>query len=142
MDLSLAPPRGPREWMAGLDLDIMARTVDKLRATLPGGDLGPYKISGYSSRLLDALGIEEGALRDAVAAAADEATVVKWILERTDPSKFPAMNERMESLTIADRKLDPEWLAANPVAKGLPDDTTRFDYLEIDDAIMFPAPGR
>jgi len=36
----------------------MARTVDKIRATLPGGDPGPYKVEGYSMRVLTALGID------------------------------------------------------------------------------------
>ena len=119
---------------------MMARTVDKLRATLPGGDLGPYKIFGYSSRLLEALELNEDAFRDAIAAAPTEEAISAWVRERTDPSKYASMNALMESLTIEDRLADAEWVAANPVAKGLPPNTTRFDYLEIDDATMFPSP--
>jgi hypothetical protein len=43
-------PRGarhgsPRELLPGLDLSMAARTVDKMRATLPGGNLGSYQIT-------------------------------------------------------------------------------------------------
>jgi len=46
---------------------MLAQTVDKLRATLPGGNLGSYRIAGFSAQLLWKLGIEEDALRDDVA---------------------------------------------------------------------------
>ena len=39
---------------------MAARTVDKLRATLPGGNLGEYQITGFSSRLIETLGLPEG----------------------------------------------------------------------------------
>ena len=52
LDLTKQPPRGPRELLPTLDLLMIARTVDKLRATLPGGNLGSYQIPGFSTRLL------------------------------------------------------------------------------------------
>ena len=55
---------------------MMARTVDKLRAQLPGGNIGPYKIAGMSLRLLRALEVTEDDLRAAVAQAATDQDVV------------------------------------------------------------------
>lgn len=69
LDLTVRPPRGPRLPLADLDLVMLARTVDKVRATLPGGSLGSYQIPGFSARLLERLGITEDELRDAVAGA-------------------------------------------------------------------------
>ncbi len=44
LDLSSYPPRSPRERLAGCM--FLARTVDKLRAQLPEGNLGAYVIDG------------------------------------------------------------------------------------------------
>ncbi len=52
---------------------MAARTVDKIRATLPGGNIGEYQITGFSSSLLNALGIPEASLRAAIASAASDA---------------------------------------------------------------------
>ncbi|HEY1882314.1 MAG TPA: hypothetical protein VGG51_04665 [Candidatus Cybelea sp.] len=60
LNLTKQPPRSPRELLPGLSLLMAARTVDKLRATLPGGTLGEYQITGFSSRLIEALGFPEG----------------------------------------------------------------------------------
>ncbi len=67
LDLTQRPPRSPRDLLPGLDLLMAARTVDKIRATLPGGNLGQYQITGFSSSLLNRLGIVEGLLREAIA---------------------------------------------------------------------------
>ena len=73
LDLTKRPPRSPRELLPGLDLLMAARTVDKMRVTLPGGNIGSYQITGFSSRLLERLGIVESLLREAVAGAASDA---------------------------------------------------------------------
>ena len=69
LDLTQQPPRSPRDLLPGLNLLMAARTVDKLRATLPGGNIGEYQITGFSSSLLNALEIPETALRAAIARA-------------------------------------------------------------------------
>jgi hypothetical protein len=38
---------------------MLARTIDKLRATLPGGNIGAYSIPGFSARMLSAIGVSE-----------------------------------------------------------------------------------
>ena len=39
LDLTKQPPRSPRAPLGHLDLVMAARTVDKIRATLPGGNI-------------------------------------------------------------------------------------------------------
>ena len=58
LDLSKQPPRNPRVMLAGLLM--MARTVDKARALLPGGNPGRYYITpGISGWMLKKLGLSE-----------------------------------------------------------------------------------
>ncbi len=138
LDLSRRPPRGPRLPLAGLDLFMLARTVDKVRATLPGGSLGTYQIPGFSARLLERLGITEDEMRDAVARADSDDAVAAWVRERTDPARYPEINAAMEQRTIADRLGDPAFVAKYPIARSLPPDMPLLDFLSTDDADMFP----
>ncbi|MBV9271665.1 MAG: DUF5069 domain-containing protein, partial [Candidatus Eremiobacteraeota bacterium] len=100
LDLTKAPPRSPYEELDGLML--MPRTIDKLRAFLPGGDPGEYfingPIKGISGYLLDRLGISEIELRDAVAGAQSENDVAAWLRTRTDASQYPAINETLRRI--------------------------------------------
>lgn len=137
LDLTRRPPRSPREPLAGLDLFMMARTVDKLRATLPGGNLGSYQITGFSSRLLEELGIVEALLRETIARAKSDQEISAWILEHSDPAAYAAINEAFERLTIGERLGDPEFVARYPVAKRLPPEASRMDMLIADDAETF-----
>ena len=137
LDLTKQPPRSPRERLGDLDLLMMARTIDKVRATLPGGNIGPYQISGFSSSLLNALEISEADLRGVIAKASDETDVARWIRGRTDPSKYAEFNEKLLARTIADRIGDEKWAARYPIAKGLPPETPLIDMLVIDDEDMF-----
>ncbi|MGB8520930.1 MAG: DUF5069 domain-containing protein [Candidatus Tumulicola sp.] len=138
LDLSRRPPRGPRLPLAGLDLFMLARTVDKLRATLPGGSLGTYQIPGFSARLLERLGIAEDEMRDAVARADSDEAVAAWVRERTDPARYPEINAAMEQRTIGHRLGDPAFVAKYPIARSLPPDMPLLDFLSTDDADMFP----
>ncbi len=138
LDLTQQPPRGPRDLLPGLTLLMAARTVDKLRATLPGGNLGEYQITGFSSRMLERIGIGEAALRAAIAAATDDEAVAKWIREHSDPAIYAEFNRKLEALTVAERLNDPEFLARYPLAPSLPPETPRIDLLVADDRVMFP----
>src|ERR1700738_5064244 len=98
LDFSKRPPRGPRERLDGLVL--LPRTIDKFRASLPGGVLNGYKIEGMSRRLLGWLGVEEADMQAAVAAAKSDGDVAKWLRERTDASAYDTYNERMENRSL------------------------------------------
>lgn len=138
LDLTRRPPRSPRLLLGDLDLLMIARTVDKLRATLPGGNLGEYRIDGFSSRLLEKLGITEDALRAVVARAKDDAEVAEWIRSNTDPSKYEALNVAFEELKVSGRLNDPEWMARYPHAAAVDPEMARIDFLALDDARSFP----
>ena len=116
---------------------MIARTVDKLRATLPGGNSGDYKIAGFSERVLKGLDIEESAIRDAVAAAKDDAEVAAWVAAHTDASRFDAVNAAISAPTVADRIGDPEFLAKYPIYATLPPETPLIDALAADDRAAF-----
>jgi hypothetical protein len=138
LDLTQRPPRGPRDLLPGLDLLMAARTVDKLRATLPGGNLGQYQITGFSSRMLEAIGIGEAALRAAIADAGDDEAVAKWIGEHSDPARYGEFNRKLEALKVAERLNEPEFIARYPLAATIPPETARIDLLVADDRAMFP----
>jgi hypothetical protein len=139
LNLLLRPPRKPREPLGGLDLLMLARTVDKLRATLPGGDLGSYQMPGLSVRLLEALGISEDALRIAVARAESDDDVAVWIRQHSDPARYREINAALENRRIRDRIDDAAFVAKYPIAATLPRDTPLVDLVVADDADMFPA---
>ena len=136
LDLSTRPPRGPRERLAGLS--FLPRTIDKFRATLPGGNPNGYRIAGMSKRLLDWMGVDEEAMRAAVAAAADDDDVVRWLREHTDETQFPAFSERMEKRTLDDVR---DIAYVHSLYPWLPDSELRYlyDILEEDDRRTYAA---
>jgi hypothetical protein len=137
LDLTKRPPRSPRALLPGLDLVMVARTVDKLRATLPGGNIGEYQITGFSSSLLNSLGIAESVLRKVIAEAQSDAAVAQWIREHTDPQRYAEINAHLESKTVGERLNDAGFLSRYPSARNLPPETKRLDHLETDDAESF-----
>jgi hypothetical protein len=100
LDLTNKPPRSCYEELDGLML--MPRTIDKLRAFLPGGNPGEYfingKITGISGYLLQRLGIEEDALLDAIHRARDENEVAQWLREHSDAREYPEINETLRRI--------------------------------------------
>jgi uncharacterized protein DUF5069 len=138
LDLSSRPPRKPRELLGDLELLMIARTVDKLRASLPGGNLGPYKIAGFSARLLEKLEIDENELRDAVAQAQTEDDVAAWLREHTDPQTYLDINLSFEKRTVGHAvNADPTFAERYPITKKLPPETPLIDMLVADDDEMF-----
>jgi hypothetical protein len=140
LDLTQRPPRSPRELLPGLNLLMAARTVDKIRATLPGGNIGDYQITGFSSSLLNALGIAEGVLRKVIGGAQSDAEVAAWIQEHTSPERYAEINAKLEGRTVGERLNDPEFLRRYPSARNLPPETSRLDHLIADDAEAFAKP--
>jgi hypothetical protein len=137
LDLTKQPPRAPRALLPGLNLFMIARTTDKLRATLPGGNLGDYKIAGFSERMLKALDIDEAAMRDAVAAAKDDAGVAAWVAAHSDASRYDAVNASISARKIADISGDRELMAKYPLYATLPPETPLIDALAEDDRATF-----
>ena len=100
LDLRQNPPRSPYVELDGLML--MPRTIDKLRAMLPGGILGAYfingPIKGISGYLLERLGIAQADLLGAVAHASSDDEVAAWVREHTDASQYPAINATLQRI--------------------------------------------
>lgn len=137
LDLTKQPPRSPRARLAHLDLVLAARTVDKLRATLPGGNIGEYQITGFTSRLLNRLGIVEHQLRAVVASAGSDEEIAEWIRAHSDPSQYAEINAEFERQTVGERLNDAAFLERYPSARNLPPETSRLDHLALDDAEAF-----
>lgn len=137
LDLTQRPPRAPRESLAGLDLIMAARTVDKIRATLPGGHLGEYQIAGFSTRMFDALGIDETDFRSMVALAASEDEIAAWLRRHCAPEQIDAFNRDIGTLCIRDRIDNEQWRGRYAFALDLPHETPLIDVLPLDDARSF-----
>lgn len=136
LDLSKRPPRSPKEELDGLVM--LPRTIDKVRATLPGGDLGPYAIRGFSQRMLDAIGVTEDALRDAVAQAKSDQDVADWLRAHADTSAYPAYSTLIRNRSLDDLEDRAAFAKRYPIIEKRPDLYYLTDVLEADDAEMFP----
>ena len=100
LDLRSRPPRSCYAELDGLVL--MPRTIDKLRAQLPGGNPGFYfingRIKGISGYLLERLGIGEAELREAIAGAANDDEVAAWLREHTDAAQYSAIGATLRRI--------------------------------------------
>ncbi|HTW86210.1 MAG TPA: DUF5069 domain-containing protein [Candidatus Sulfotelmatobacter sp.] len=136
LDLTKQKPRGPREMLAGLV--FMPRTVDKLRAEQPGGDMGAYlnRPDGLSAYMCKKVGLDMDDLRAQVARAQDEAELEVWLQGRLDPVAVAEVNSKMPQLGI--HKLNDENVARvkhyHPILNERPDLVYFFDIFEADEA--------
>lgn len=135
LDLTKHAPRSPYVKIGGAYM--LARTIDKLRATLPGGKIGVYRIPGFSESLLRVIGCSEDELRDVVARASSDDDVVAWVSERIDEEKLARYNERAPTRRIADVDDKADFFRRYPLAGKLPEETNLFELLVKDDAQMF-----
>jgi hypothetical protein len=140
LDLTLQPPRPCRETLLGYFM--LARTIDKLRAELPGGKIGTYlnHDTGFSAYVVKKLGLDMTEFREAVAAAPDEAAVVAWLAARVDPAGGPALNAKLESFTISRMSAEDQVLVRqrHPAAIAhQPDLDNILDVLDNDDRLAF-----
>ncbi len=139
LDLTNQPPRSPRDTL--LDVMFLPRTIDKLRAELPGGRMGPYMNHdrGFSAYVVRRLGLDMDELRTVVGAARDEADVVAWLRERIDPATVEETNRKLgtftsERMAPLDRALLEE---RHPVMSERPELTSILDILDAEDARAF-----
>ena len=138
LDLTKHKPRGPRATLAGLA--FMPRTIDKLRAEQPGGDMGEYlnRPDGLSAYMCKRVGLDMEELRAEVARAADEAEVEAWLQARLDPALIAEVSGKLEKLGI--HKLTPERVEQvaeyHPILRERPDLIYFFDIFEADEALV------
>lgn len=139
LDLSKQPPRAARETLLGVM--FLPRTIDKLRAELPGGTMGAYlnHDRGFSAYVVRRLGLDMDELRTVVRDAHDENDVVAWLRERIDTSTADETNRKLESFTS--ERMTPEDRALlaerHPVLRERPDLTSILDILDAEDARAF-----
>ncbi|MBV8197562.1 MAG: DUF5069 domain-containing protein [Candidatus Eremiobacteraeota bacterium] len=135
LDLRARAPRGPRETLLGFYL--LPRTIDKLRAELPGGNLGAYlnHDTGFSAYVVRRLGLDMNELRNVVAQARDEDAVAEWLARRIDASAAPALNAKLETFVVERMSADDQVLVRkrHPVMDRRPDLSKILDILEADD---------
>jgi len=91
LSLRNGPPREPRAEARGIV--FLPRSIDKFRAALPGGDLGPYGVTGLTTRMLEKLGISEDEMMNAVGEAPSEEAVVEFVLSKAPEDGITAWNQ-------------------------------------------------
>ncbi len=138
LDLRNQRPRGPRETMLGYYL--LPRTIDKLRAELPGGHIGPYlnHDTGFSAYVVRRLGLDMNELRSVVAEAPDEAAVVAWLAQRIDPNAATTLNAKLETFVVERMSAEDQALIRqrHPVMAAREDLSKILDILDADDEQM------
>lgn len=137
LDLTKAPPRSPREELDGLP--ALPRTIDKMRAHLPGGNPGVYNIKGLSSTMFETIGITEDQFRDAVATAQSDQDVVDWLRTHAKTGEYSTWAGKANALKVADVKAqNPERFAERyPISNTRTDIEYMSDMLAVDDEDMF-----
>jgi hypothetical protein len=144
IDLTIQPPRSPYQRMEGLYM--MHRTIDKLRAKLPGGKSGAYSITtafgaGLSLMLLNDIGVTEEYLLEIVQKVSVEQEIADWLRRNADLSKVASVNEKLFSPRIEDVLAFIPAATFNeiyPAAEGMAMRSSMFDVLLEDDRLMFP----
>jgi hypothetical protein len=134
LDLRKAPPRRPRAELAGVV--FMPRSIDKIRATLPGGELGAYTISGFTATMFDMLGIALDDVTATVRSAASDDDVAAYVREHARPDGIKAWHAYV--LAREPRSGNrAEAIAAYPFLADHPDLRLSLDVLEEDDRQTF-----
>ncbi len=144
LDLSTRRPRSVREQLAGIA--YLPRAIDKVRAQLPGGRLGPYVVLSDGVRTLSAgmyhlfgFGHEEFAA--VVAGAAGEDAVAAWVRARVGDETIAKWNAGLLTRRIGDIAgvTRERMLAGHPGAAGMPPDALLVDMFDADDEATYAA---
>ncbi len=139
LNLMIQRPRRVRDTMLGFY--FIPRTIDKLRAELPGGNIGPYlnHERGLSAYVVRSLGLAMSTFRDAVNSAESEDDVARWLAGRIDVDLAPALNAKLESFVVERMTLEDQALLReyHPVAQRRPNLTKLLDIIDADDEELF-----
>jgi hypothetical protein len=146
LDLTSRPPRSPYQKIEGLYM--MPRTIDKLRAKLPGGKIGAYTIRGMSTALpglslalLDGIEVPEDRLLEVVAQASVEDEIAQWLRQNANLSQKDALNTKLQGRRIEDLlALLPmaTVIKVYPFVEEMAKTTPIFEVLLEDDRLLFP----
>lgn len=120
----------------------MPRTIDKLRALLPGGNPGVYfidgPIRGLSRFLFQQLRIDDEELLEVISAASAEDDVAAWVRARTDAGRYPEINAMLRR--IKPKHTDDPAVFASIYAETIaihPELDTVLEIIEADDRRLF-----
>lgn len=127
LDLSTQRPRTTRAELAGVT--FLPRSIDKFRAALPGGNLAGYTIDGFTSRMLENLGISVDAMQAAIAASASDDDIARFVHEHAVAGGAEAWNSYAlnRELYLGNRT---EAIAENPWLADHPEITKSLDFLQ------------
>jgi len=78
---------------------FLPRSIDKVRASLPGGHLGPYQIEGFTLTMLASLGISIQEFTESVRTATDDADVAAFVTPGGH-RRFPRSRQRPGSFRV------------------------------------------
>jgi hypothetical protein len=140
-DLSRVAPRSPRERIGGFA--ILARTIDKCRATIQGTH-GDYHFDCPVDRTLFGFkGITGDEFRQMVESGANDEEIGEWLKVHGTPrteDEIEAWSDRVTASSPMDGEDEgkKDWFRG--VCEGLnldPETTSLFDYLEADDEATF-----
>lgn len=138
LDLSAYPPRPTRNTISGVM--FLPRTIDKLRAELPGGSLNNYLTDydrGLTSYVLYKLGIPIDELRAVVRDAATESDVVAWLEARVDRSKSASINAKLTEMRVdAMQPADRDLMYSRHPNVAVGEHTYVLDVIDAEDAAM------
>jgi hypothetical protein len=134
LDLRKEPPRRPRAELAGVV--FLPRSIDKIRATLPGGDLGVYTISGFTTTMFEMLGIALEDIIAAVGSVASDDDVAAYVREHGRPGGVDTWHTYVLAREPKNGNRA-EALVAYPFLAGRPDLRLSLDVLEEDDRQTF-----
>jgi hypothetical protein len=139
LDLRTRRPRSARATMLGFY--FLPRTIDKLRAELPGGHLGEYlnHDTGFSAYVVRRLGLDMDELRTVVARLPDESVLTEWLSARIDTNAAPALNAKLETFVIERMSPEDQVLVRerHPVLALRPELCCLLDILDADDERTF-----
>jgi hypothetical protein len=121
---------------------MLARSIDKVRAQLPGGDPGQYVTErGLTKAMLEMLGVTQEQFRTVVENATSDDDVVQWLRGHADTSRYSEINDRLSRWTLADNPPE-RWALIDALYPNRPagprEAVNVFDLLENDDHESFP----
>jgi len=115
---------------------FLPRSIDKVRASLAGGDLGEYTIPGFTQMMLDELGVSVEAFTGAVAEAKTDAEVAAFLRKHSSQDKYDRWNAFVSQRQPRGGNRN-EALAAYSWLHTRPDLILAVDVLEEDDKQHF-----
>lgn len=136
LDLSIAPPRSAKATIDGIV--FLPRTIDKLRAMLPGGNVGEYRMEGFSDMMLERFGITSETLTAAVAKAATDDEIATIVRRDAKPGSIEEWNDFATNRKLYNGDRD-EAVADHPWLAAQPEIVLTLDFVDADDRRGFPS---